>query len=480
MKCRVLCWLSVFILVLSGCGGALKPSLQPTLPSASASPSSTIQAIKPTQPTSVAVTATPEASNTPSPTELPATTPAPAASSTVTSSQEGTKGSMTAKETDTLVRDELSDANTRFGIALLKQIVKQDGEQNTFISPASIAIALAMTYNGASGETQKAMAQTLQLNGMSLKDVNTAYAALRASLMNVDPSVQLDIANSLWVRQGTDLNPSFVQRDQQYFDAQVQELDFTNPSAAATINNWVSQNTKGKIAQIVDRIPPQTVLYLINAIYFKGAWAVPFDPARTTDLPFHPLDGSTIQVPMMSRQGTFTYLKGSDFQAVSLPYGNGRLSMLVFLPDATSSLAEFEGQLNETNWNKWMSQLHEAHGMLRLPRFQMQYGLSLNEALKALGMANAFDPQAANFSAMRAGTGPQVGNFYISDVQHKTYLEVNEQGTEAAAVTSVGVGITAVRPQDQSFSMIVDRPFFIAIRDEATHTILFMGEIAKP
>lgn len=386
------------------------------------------------------------------------------------------KGADEANMADEMVRDQLAAANTRFGIKLFNQIVQQDQAKNVFISPASIAIALAMTYNGASGDTQKAMAQTLELNGLSLADVNNAYAALRASLSNADPKVQLSIANSLWLRQGAVLNDEFLQRNQLYYRAQVQELNFADPSAAGTINSWVSQNTNGKIPKIVDQIPGDMMLYLINAIYFKGDWTRQFDKSKTSDQPFHLLDGSTTPVPLMTQSGSFTYFQNDNFQAVSLPYGDGRLNMLVFLPAPDSSLQAFEQTLTETNWAAWMSQFHKAEGTLKLPRFSMDYELNLNAPLKALGMSIAFDPKEADFSAMHSGSD----RFFISEVKHKTFLEVNEEGTEAAAATSVGMGTTAIRPNETKFNMVVDRPFFIAIRDNTTGSVLFMGAIVRP
>jgi serpin B len=404
---------------------------------------------------------TPQVTNT---STAPALTPTPP------------KGANVASESDETIRNELAAANMRFGIRLFNQIVEQDESKNVFISPTSVAIALAMTYNGASGETQQAMADTLGLSGMSLDDVNSAYAALRASLINADPKVQLSIANSLWLRQGVTLNDAFVQHNQLYYRAQVQELDFASPDAVNTINNWVSDNTNGKIPTIVDQIPSDMMLYLINAIYFKGDWTRQFDKAKTADQPFHLLDGSTKSVPLMTQSGTFTYFQNDSFQAVSLPYGDGRLNMLVFLPAADSSLQAFEQTLTETNWSAWVNQFHKAEGTLKLPRFSIDGELSLNMPLQALGMQTAFDPRTADFSAMGNG-GTQ---FFISEVKHKTFLEVNEEGTEAAAATSIGMGATSIKPEGTKFSMIVDRPFFIAIRDSDTGTLLFMGAIVQP
>ncbi|MCL5997618.1 MAG: serpin family protein [Chloroflexi bacterium] len=383
-----------------------------------------------------------------------------------------------------MIRNNLSAANVRFGLKLYNEVLKQNTGSNLFISPASVAIALAMTYNGANGETQQAMAQALELQDMTLQEVNEAYAALKASLENPDPKVQLNIANSLWVRQGITFNPDFLQRNELYFRAEVSELNFSDPNAATAINDWVNKNTNGKIQQIVDQIPPEMVLYLINAIYFKGTWTKEFDKAKTQDQPFHLLDGSQQQVPLMSQSGQYQYLKGPNFQAVSLPYGEGtesaaagRISMYVFLPDEGSTLAEFHQSLSAANWNTWMGQFNQAEGDVKLPRFKLEYQVNLNEALQALGMSAAFDPQQADFSAMRNSADE---NLYISEVKHKTFVEVNEEGTEAAAVTSVGVGTTALQESPQRFTMTVDRPFFFAIRDNSTGMVLFMGSITQP
>lgn len=387
-----------------------------------------------------------------------------------------------AKVSDEMIKSKLVAGNTRFGFKLLSEVLKKDAGKNVFISPTSVAIALAMTYNGASGDTQRAMAQALELNGLSLEEMNAAYAALKTSLENADPQVQLSIANSLWARQGVRFKSDFLQRNELFFRAQVSELDFNDPKAVEAINAWVNQNTNGKIQKIVEAIPREMMLYLINAIYFKGTWTKEFDKAKTQDLPFHLPDGSQQQTPLMAQSGFFQYLETPDFQAVSLPYGdeNGerRISMVVFLPAQGSDLAALQAKLNDANWAQWMGQFQRAEGDLKLPRFKLEYETSLNVALQALGMGVAFTPGAADFSAMLAGEGDQ--QLFITEVKHKTYVDVNEEGTEAAAVTSVGVGTTSMREPSERFTMTVDRPFFFAIRDDATGAVLFMGSIVKP
>jgi serpin B len=375
----------------------------------------------------------------------------------------------------TLTSDpQLVDANNKFGLKLFSEISQNNSSQdNIFVSPSSVAIALAMTYNGASGATQAAMAKTLELQGMSLPEINSAYATLQRLLENPDPQVQLTIANSLWANQEFTLQPHFIQSTQKFYQAQVRNLDFKNPTIANTINQWVAQETGGKINKIVDQIEPDQVLFLINAIYFKGQWSNQFDKSQTAEHPFNLISGEQKQRPMMSQTGEYRYLENDNFQAVSLPYGaDGQVSFYIFLPKQESNLQTFHQNLNFHNWEKWMSQFTNRDGFIRLPRFTTDYEITLNDALQALGMGEAFTNQA-NFSSMG-------GNLKISQVKHKTFVEVNEEGTEATAATSVGIVATAFREKPEPFRMIVNRPFFCAIRDNQTGSILFMGSITNP
>ena len=359
-------------------------------------------------------------------------------------------------------------ANTRLGFKLFKDVQVRERGANIFISPLSISIALTMTYNGAVGDTQQAMAQVLEIEGLNLDTVNRSNAALSESLENRGSEVQLSIANSIWSRQGVEFNPNFLNRNQEFFEAEIASLDFSSPEAPAIINGWVETNTNGKIEKIVQRIDPRTLIMLINAIYFKGSWQEEFDKSKTRDGIFRLSDGSDKKVPMMRREGAYPYYRGETFEAASLPYGDGTVSMYIFLPDRDSNLDEFLGELNAENWTGWLPKFHEVrdNSMMILPRFKLEYEVKLNDTLKALGMEVAFGG-GADFSGM----GPSL---FISEVRHKTFVEVNEEGTEAAAVTVV-VGVESVPP-----SFIVDRPFFFAIHDDRTKTILFMGVVFEP
>ena len=371
------------------------------------------------------------------------------------------------------INPQLTTANTQFGFKLFTQLLAQEGQRNIFVAPPSVAIALAMTYNGANGATQTAMATALQLHGLTLTDLNQANAHLKAALSNPEPNVQLTIANSLWAKQGVTFKPDFLAHNKNFYQAQVTELDFADPAAPNSINKWVKENTQGKIAKVIDRLDPNDVMFLINAIYFNGKWATKFDKTLTTAQPFYLLDGSQKQHPLMMQSDRYSYYETAQFQAVSLPYGSGRMSLYIFLPKSTSSLTAFYQTLTAEQWQTWMSHFTKQQGTVRVPKFQLEYAVDLKPALSALGMGLAFDASQADFSNLSAMAT------HINQVKHKTFVEVNEAGTEAAAVTAVGVSVTSVM-SSRPFAMTVDRPFFFAIRDNQTEAVLFMGSLVDP
>ena len=359
----------------------------------------------------------------------------------------------------------IASANTRFGFKLLQDRREREPGENIFISPLSISIALTMTYNGAIGETERSMADMLEIDGLDLSTINNSNKALRNNLENPDPKVEISIANSIWSRQGIEFNPEFLGRNRMFFETEIASLDFNSPQAAATANEWVDTNTNGKIEKIVERIDPQTLLFLINAIYFKGSWQDEFDKAMTRPGTFHLPNGNSKQVQMMRREGEYPYFRGERFEATSLPYGDGRLGMYIFLPNRNSNLNKFLKDLTAENWEGWISQLQDRKQTIMLPRFKLEYEVRLNDTLEALEMGIAFGA-GADFSGM----GPSL---FISEVRHKTFAEVNEEGTEAAVVTAV-VGVKSVPSIFR-----VDRPFFFAIYDAETGTILFMGTVTE-
>lgn len=400
----------------------------------------------------------PVQTETPTPIEQPKTATNPAGESPMTATIE------------TLVA-----ANNEFGFDLFNQLRAQDKDKNLFVSPLSMATALAMTYNGAAGETHLAMKRALKYGSMNHADINQSSSALLAKLKSADPKVELLIANSLWARQGVQFNPAFLDRNRQFFGAEVAALDFASPQAVKTINGWVSENTKGKIPSIIEQIDGNMVMFLINAVYFKGQWQKKFDAAKTQPQPFHLASNSTKQTPMMAQSGSFQYFKGENFQAVSLPYGQGGAALYLFLPNEGVSLSSWLAGLSFQNWQQWMGSFRNAPGDVKLPRFKMEYSRDLNNPLKALGMGVAFEQGKADFSGMR-----EQKDLYISQVKHKAIIEVNEEGSEAAAATSVGMSTTSMRREPERFSFVADRPFLLAIRDQQTGAILFLGAVFEP
>jgi len=374
----------------------------------------------------------------------------------------------------TTINPQLVSANTRFGFKLFSAIAKQSTNQNVFVSPSSVAIALGMLYNGANGETQQGIARALELQGMSLQGLNQANADLKALLENPDPQVQLAIANSLWARQGVPFKPDFIQRNQQFYGAKVTELDFASPRAVSTINSWVSQNTRGKITEIIDQIRSDDAMFLINAIYFKGNWSRQFNKQNTTTAPFYLANGTQKNHPLMTQQGEYRYSDNGLFQGVMLPYGAGqRMSMVILLPKPGSNLAELQRNLTVENWDQWMTQFRNRQGAIQIPRFKLEYDIELSRILSQMGMASAFSRQADFLGLSQVPT-------QVDEVKHKTFVEVNEEGTEAAAVTSISIRATSAILPQEPFQMKVDRPFFCAIRDNQTGSILFMGAIVNP
>jgi serpin B len=374
------------------------------------------------------------------------------------------------------LEEELIQADNAFGLKLFQEIhAQEDGGKNIFISPLSVAMALGMTYNGAAGTTQEAMQETLELQGLTIDEVNESYRSLIELLRGLDPSVEFLLANSIWYRDVFPVLQDFIDVNRDYFDAEVTPLDFSDPSAAPTINQWVNDKTNGRITEIVDDpIPIFVVMYLINAIYFKGDWTVQFDPELTADRSFYLADGGTKLVPMMTYPEPIAVRQFADggATAIDLPYGGKAFSMTIVMPPYGGGTIEaLIGSLDAERWAEIIDGLSSAESNVVMPKFTLEYDIELNDVLKALGMEIAFDELNADFSNMY----PPPLQVFISKVKHKTFVDVNEEGTEAAAVTSVEIGLTSLPP-----TVYVDRPFVFAIRERFSGTILFVGRIMDP
>ncbi len=370
----------------------------------------------------------------------------------------------------------LVEADNLFGINLFKEVLKaEEPEKNVMISPLSVSLALAMTYNGADGDTKEAMEKTLELTGFTVDEINENYKILIDALASVDPKVLMSIANSIWYEQTFGVEQDFIDINQNYFYAEVSPLDFSNPESVTTINNWVADKTNDKITEIIDNIPAEAVMYLINAIYFKGIWKYEFDESDTDDKPFYLSDGTTKDVPMMVQEGSFNYFSNDILQAVELPYGAGNYSMVILLPQINKTPDDIIDQLSNDNWNSWLSEFYEAGKVqIHLPKFRFEYKNLLNDALTDMDMGIAFDPDNADFSKINPAW-----QLFISRVIHKTFVEVNEEGTEAAAVTAVEISFTSTGGET-FIPFYVNQPFVFAIKEKYTNTIVFIGKVMEP
>jgi len=374
----------------------------------------------------------------------------------------------------TVAEVKITDSDNKFGLKLFKEISKNQTDSNIFISPLSVTMALGMTFNGAAGETQTAMRNTLEYGDLSIDEINQSYAGLIDLLTSADSKVKFQIANSIWYRNTFSVLADFINVNTKYFDAEVSALDFDQSNAADIINSWVNEKTNGKITEIVPKpISSEMVMYLINAIYFKGSWTYEFSKEHTTDELFYLSSGSSTTCKMMSHKCDHPYFSNDQFQAIDLAYGDAGFSMTIFLPAYGSDVNSLIESLDNNSWNDWLSQLDTAEVSLYMPKFKTTYKLGMKDILSTLGMEIAFAPGQADFSKINADA-----DLYISEVMHKTFVDVNEEGTEAAAVTSVGVGTTSFGPV--SPTMRIDRPFVFAIRERQSGTILFIGKIMEP
>jgi serine protease inhibitor len=378
---------------------------------------------------------------------------------------------------------DVAAADNAFGFRLLSAVQKTIPSGNVVLSPVSAALDLAMVLNGADGQTRQQMLAALSLGGSELAAINTANAQLIKVIRTPARSITLSVADSLWVdsRRAT-LRPDYLKQTQAWYGAEMTDLDFSNPSAATQINSWASKETQGKIAKVIERIEPADLALLLNAVYFKGQWAHKFDKAQTQQRDFVLAGGSVKQVPRMVQSGRFDYVETPGMQAIRLSFGEGELVMEVLLPAKSSSLGALEAQLTLEHWSGWQAQYAPRSGTIELPRLELKSNYRLNEPLQTLGMTRAFSPDGAQLTGMFSAVAgqPGAGRFFISSVLQSTYWKVDEEGSEAAAVTTTGIRSAAVARPEQPFRMVVDRPFFCAIEDRRSGALLFVGAIYDP
>ena len=369
------------------------------------------------------------------------------------------------------VSEQFIEGNNRFAWDILRELNHEDKGENVFISPISISTALSMTYQGAQGNTKDEMGKVLGYGDMDDETLRESYREFLKYLVAMDPEIDLNIANSIWYREGEAIEEEFLEVNREVFDALVEELDFSDEEAADIINAWIEDATEGKIEEMLEGpIPGNVIMYLINAIYFKGDWTVPFEEEQSFDAIFNASSGEQQEITMMRRNGSVEYGEGEDYQSVRLPYGEEEnTAMYVILPkDEGRDINEFLGTMDEEKWQDIRGSVSSSDDVeLQIPRFEMEYGIkSLKNALIRLGMEEAFD-MYANFDGIRPG-------IFIEDVLHKAVIEVNEQGSEAAAATVVVVDESAAMDPP---SFIADRPFLFVIANEEADSILFMGKV---
>lgn len=370
---------------------------------------------------------------------------------------------------------QLIEADNVFGLEIFQEIRQESDEENIMISPLSISVALAMAYNGADGDTKSEMENALKLNGLTTDEINASYQMLISALQSLDEDVVFEIANAIFYKQGFTIKSDFVNTNKNIYDAEVESLDFSSPSAVETINGWVAEKTHDKILSIIEQLNPLDRMVLVNAIYFNGIWTTQFDKEGTHVQNFSKTDGSILEIPMMNKEDKLDYTSNSLFKAIKMPYGNGQYNMVVFLPADNKNSQDVIDDLTVSNWKSWMGSFElEDIVDVTMPRFKFAFEIGLNDVLKKMGMLKAFQPNIADFSKIADE------DLYISSVKHKSFIDVNETGTEAAAVTSVTFTTTSIGNEPPKISFLVNKPFVFAITEKDTDAILFVGEVQNP
>ncbi|MBA3890044.1 MAG: serpin family protein [Gemmatimonadaceae bacterium] len=367
------------------------------------------------------------------------------------------------------------DASNSFAFGLFGRASAAGPGENVFLSPLSVSLSLGMVLNGAAGETQEQMRQALGFGAADLATVQQGYRDLSALLRGLDKSTTFQIANSIWHDRRYPFRTTFLDAGRTYFDSEVRAVDFTDTEGTKrAVNAWVSEMTNGRIPTIVDDVAEDDVMYLVNAIWFKGTWRSRFDAAQTRDAAFTTADGTTQTVRMMNQEvgadAGFRAFSDAQVEAGELAYGNGAFAMTILLPPPGTSVDALAASLTPARWNAIIEGLAPRTGwFVEIPRFTLTYSRELKDDLIALGMRDVFVPSRANLAGMS-----ERGDLYVGFVTHKAFVKVDEEGTEAAAVTNTGIRVTSMPP-----GFYVNRPFVFAIRERLSGTVLFVGKVAR-
>ncbi len=374
----------------------------------------------------------------------------------------------------TAAQKKLVESDNKFSFDIFKHIMEENIDvENVMISPLSISYALSMTLNGADGATRDSMMKTLRYYDIDLDEINNSYKDLTDKLVDIDERVLMEIANSVWVEEKLRVKQAFMDKLKEYFDAEAHDFSVSDPDIVDVINQWIEDHTNGKIKDMIDPpLPPDIAMLLINAIYFNGKWKYEFDEANTTDMTFYPEGGQQVDVPMMKQELTTAINIREKFMILELPYGQGNYVMDIILPNEGYTTYDIIPLLNSDDWNSWMEGMFNKEVELFMPRFKYEFKTELNDVLSAMGMKIAFDPYEADFSNISEQ------DLFISKVLHQTFIETNEEGTEAAAATVVMIEFTSV--PGGPLEVRLDRPFIYIIRETSTNTIVFMGKTGNP
>jgi serpin B len=370
------------------------------------------------------------------------------------------------------VQLKIVEADNSFAIEILKRVIEAEQEtENIMISPLSISYALTMTANGASGETADSMISVLNLSNLSMEEINNSYMDLTDKLSNLDKRVTLNLANSVWVEQRLTPKNSFMDILENYYSAEAREFSVNDPGIVAAINGWISNATNNTINHVLDEISQETVMLLINAIYFNGKWKYSFNEDETEEMPFLRSDGTTVQADMMRQSVTIPVAISEDYTIAELPYGQGNFAMDIILPAEDKTIGDIISALDNDFLNEALGAMNPVGIDLYMPRFTSEFKTGLNNILGKMGMGIAFDPERADFSNISDD------NLYIDKAIHQSFIKNNEEGTEASAVTVITIGVTSV---GENRVIKLDRPFIYFIRERESNTLLFAGVTGNP
>jgi serine protease inhibitor len=367
----------------------------------------------------------------------------------------------------------LIESENTFAFDIFKEITENAGTSgNIIISPLSISYALSMTLNGADGTTREAMLEALRVNGITPAEINNSYKNLTEALLTVDKRVIMDIANSVWTEDRITPKQSFIDILEDYYSAESKAFSITDPAAPGKINEWIEENTNGLIKEMIDKLEDNTVMLIINAIYFKGKWKLEFDEKNTEQKPFYKTGGNSSDVPMMNQKEDFKIYDGDGFMLAEFPYGQGNFAMDILLPDANDGVSALLPSLTDAAFSGWLRQMGTRETNVFIPRFKYGFKKKLKDILTDMGMGIAFT-EFADFTNITENPP-----LLINDVTHQAFIETNEEGTEAAAATVVDIGLTSMPQEPLVFK--ADHPFIYIIRETTTNSIIFMGVVADP